>query len=139
MLPVHVPSADPQGLGAAVVRMSPDAQQLAAPSLLVAGVLLGPDERVVGTVLGWMQGLPTIAILSTARVLIVAERRWKPVIETFPLRPALTVYGRHVDGRATMTFQDTDHMVTIEQIPDVSLAVEMATATRTQSTNQQGF
>jgi hypothetical protein len=139
MLPVHVPSSDGHGLGAAVARMSHESQQHSAPALLVAGVLLGPEERVVGTVQGWSSGMPTVAILSTSRVLVVSERRWKPIIETFPLRPALTVYGRHVDQRATMTFQDGEHVVTIDDIADVALAVEMATAARTQSTANQGF
>jgi hypothetical protein len=139
MVPVHVPGTDPHHLGSVATRMSSEAQRYAAPALLVAGVLLGPDERVVGTVQGWSLGMPTVAILSTSRVLIVCERRWKPIIETFPLRPTLSVYGRHVDDRASMTFQDGDHLITIDQIPDVQLAVEMATATRTQTTQHQGF
>jgi hypothetical protein len=139
MVPVHVPGTDPHNLGNAATRMSAEAQRYAAPALLVAGVLLGPEERVVGTVQGWSLGMPTVAILSTSRVLIVCERRWKPIIETFPLRPTLSVYGRHVDDRASMTFQDGDHLITIDQIPDVQLAVEMATATRTQTTHHQGF
>ncbi len=133
---VHVPPGDPNGLQLAVSRMSPDAQRDATPVLLVAGALLGHDERVIGTVQGWSLGMPTVAVLSTMRVLVICERRWKPVIETFPLCPTLTVYGRHVDGRASMTFQDGEHMITLEGIPDVSLAVEMATAARTQATHQ---
>lgn len=133
---VHVPAGDPNGLQFAVARMAPDAQRTATPALLVAGALLAPEERVLGAVQGWAMGMPTAALLTNARVLVVCERRWRPVIESFPLRPSLTVYGRHVDGRASMTFQDGDHMITLDQIPDVSLAVEMANTARTHSTNQ---
>lgn len=133
---VHVPAGDPNGLQFAVARMCPDAQRDATPSLLVAGAMLAPDERVLAAVQGWSMGMPAVALLSTGRVLVVCERRWRPIIETFPLRPTLSVYGRHVDGRASMSFQDGERVMTLDQIPDVSLAVEMANLARTHSTHQ---
>lgn len=133
---VHVPAGDPNGLQFAASRMCPEAQRDATPALLVAGAMLAPDERALATVQGWSMGMPTVALLSTGRILVVCERRWRPIIESFPLRPTLSVYGRHVDGRASMSFQDGEHVMTLDQIPDVSLAVEMANLARTHSTHQ---
>jgi hypothetical protein len=129
---VHV--ADPQGVSAAISRLAPSSQQNGAAGFMVAAALLGPDERVLVAVQGWSRGMPAVAMLTTMRAIIVCERQWKPVVESFPLRPSLAVFGRHLDGRASMTFQDTDRGVTLDQIADVALAVELADATRAQST-----
>jgi hypothetical protein len=129
---VHV--ADPQGVTAAISRLAPSSQQNGAAGFMVAAALLGPEERVLVAVQGWSRGMPAVALLTTSRAIVVCERQWKPVVENFPLRPSLAVFGRHLDGRAAMTFQDTDRAVTLEQIADVTLAVELAEATRTQST-----
>jgi hypothetical protein len=129
---VHV--ADPQGVSAAISRLTPSSQQNGAAAFMVAAALLGPDERVLVAVQGWSHGMPAVAVLTTMRAIVVFERQWKPVVESFPLRPSLAVFGRHLDGRAAMTFQDGDKALTIEQIADVGLAVELAEATRAQST-----
>jgi hypothetical protein len=125
---------DPQGISAAISRLAPSSQQNGAASFMVAAALLGPDERVLVAVQGWSHGMPAVAVLTTMRAVVVCERQWKPVVESFPLRPSLAVFGRHLDGRASMTFQDTDRALTLDQIADVALAVELAEATRAQST-----
>jgi len=129
---VHV--TDPQGISAAISRLAPSSQQNGAAGFMVAAALLGPDERVLVAVQGWAHGMPAVAVLTTMRAVVVCERQWKPVVESFPLRPSLAVFGRHLDGRASMTFQDTDRALTLDQIADVALAVELAEATRAQST-----
>jgi hypothetical protein len=67
-------------------------------------------------------------------VLIVSERRWKPVVEVFPLQTGLTIFGRHVDNQASVTFQVADRVVTLDQVADVAVAVELATTARARST-----
>jgi putative ABC transport system permease protein len=129
---------DAPGLGAAVARMSPAAQQQGNAALLVAGSHLGADEHVTVGVQGWVGGLPAVALLTDRRILIVVERRWRPALDSYPLRPGLTIYGRHVDQTASITFQEGDRTLTIEHIGDVALAVELATTARSQ-TNATGF
>jgi hypothetical protein len=118
--------------------MSPAAQQQGNAALLVAGSHLGADEHVTVGVQGWVGGLPAVALLTDRRILIVVERRWRPALDSYPLRPGLTIYGRHVDQTASITFQEGDRTLTIEHIGDVALAVELATTARSQ-TNATGF
>ena len=130
-----VSPGDPNGLGAVVSRLAPTSQQAGAASFLVVGSQLGPDERVLGAVQGWALGLPTVAALTNLRVIVVGERRWKPLVDNFPLRPSLSLFGRHIDNTASITLQDGDHVLTLEQIVDVQMAVEMATTARSQTTS----
>lgn len=126
--------ASDRGLSVAVNRLSPASRESGAVAFTVAGALIEADEAVLTSVAGWSLGLPTVAVLTTSRILVVSERRYTPVVEVFALRPSLTIYGRHLDNAATITFQDNDRVLTVDQIPDIQLAVELATAARSRTT-----
>jgi putative ABC transport system permease protein len=125
---------DHQGLAASVSKLSPNAQHLGNVAFCVVGGIIANDEVVLTAIQGWSLGMPTVAVLTNARVLIVSERRWKPVVEVFPLRPGLTIFGRHVDHQASVTFQEADRVITLDQVADVAIAVELATTARARST-----
>jgi hypothetical protein len=116
------------------MKLSPASQQVGHVAFCVAGGLIGGEEMVLSAIQGWSLGMPTVAVLTNSRVLIVSERRWKPVIEAFHLRPGLTIFGRHVDNQASVTFQEADRVVTLDQVGDVATAVELATNARARST-----
>jgi hypothetical protein len=125
---------DQQGLAASISKLSPNAQHLGNVAFCVVGGIIANDEVVLTAIQGWSLGMPTVAVLTNARVLIVSERRWKPVVEVFPLRPGLTIFGRHVDHQASVTFQEADRVITLDQVADVAIAVELATTARARST-----
>ena len=150
-VPAYTPSAPPQpaavgsssgnddhGLSAAVARLSPEAQQSGAVAFSVAGALVAREEAVLTALSGWSLGLPTVVVLTTSRLLVVSDRRFNPVVEVFALRPSLSIYGQHLDGSASITFQDTDRVLTVDQVPDVPVAIELANSARTR-TNGIGF
>ncbi|HKY14638.1 MAG TPA: hypothetical protein VJM33_06905, partial [Microthrixaceae bacterium] len=125
---------DQQGLAAAVSKLAPASQHSGTVAFCVVGGLLATDEVVLTAVQGWALGMPTVAVLTNTRVLVVSERRWKPLVEAFSLRPGLTIFGRHVDHQASVTFQEGDRVVTLDQVADVPIAVELATTARARST-----
>lgn len=134
-----VPSgSDEHGLAPAIGRLTVVSQQRGAVALTVLGALLTDNEMVGVVVVGTSLGLPTAVALTTTRLLIVSERRWKPAIDQFVLRPGLQIHGRHIDDTAALTIQDGDRLVTIDQIIDVAAAVELATATRARASGS-GF
>jgi hypothetical protein len=55
------------------------------------------------------------------------------VVEQFALEPGLSIFGRHVDDAASLTFQEGDRVVSVDQIRDVAIAIELATAARTRA------
>lgn len=134
-----VPSgSDEHGLAPAIGRLLPASQQRGAVALTVLGALLTDNEMVTVVVVGTSLGLPTAAALTTTRLVVVSERRWKPSVEQFVLRPGLQIHGRHIDETAALTIQDGDRLLTIDQISDVAAAVELATATRARASGS-GF
>lgn len=134
-----VPSgSDEHGLAPAIGRLLPASQQRGAVALTVLGALLTDNEMVTVVVVGTSLGLPTAAALTSTRLVVVSERRWKPSVEQFVLRPGLQIHGRHIDETAALTIQDGDRLLTIDQISDVAAAVELATATRARASGS-GF
>ena len=125
--------SDSHGLAAAVARLSPDSQQHGLVPFSIAGALLGPDEKVLGTVAGSSLGMPTVVVVTESRALVVSDRRYVPDIEIFELGARLSVHGRHANEQASLTFADADRLITIDQIPDVGLAVELANTARTRT------
>ncbi len=134
MAPVPVGASDSQGLSAAIGRLSGASQNTGSVAFTVAGALIGSDEMVLVAVQGWSLGMPTIAILTGSRIIVVSERKWTPLVETFALQTGLTIFGRHVDNTASITFQESDRMVNVDQIADVNQAVELATTARSRTT-----
>ena len=132
--PVPVGASDAQGLSAAIGRLSPASQNAGSVAFTVAGALVGTDELVLVAVQGWSLGMPTVAVLTSGRIIVISERKWTPLVEVFALKTGLTIFGRHVDNTASITFQESDRMVNVDQITDVNLAVELATTARSRAT-----
>lgn len=123
---------DPDGhaLDRAVSRLRSDDQEAARVPLAVCGALVEPDEQVHGVVTGIMHGCAAAVVLTNSRVLVVNERRWRPVVELFALEEAPVVIGHHDGQVATISFSDGSRSVTVNEIRDVDLAVALVEASR---------
>lgn len=122
--------ADRHGLSAAVARLGSTSQVEAGVPFSIAGALLDPSERVRVAAYGSSLGMPTVVVLTDRRILVVSDRRYLPDVEVFTLGADLTIHGRHANGFASLTFGDRDRLVTVDRIPDVAVAVDLATAAR---------
>lgn len=127
------PVEDGTGMVTALGRLSRASQQAGEVAFTVAGALISGDERVLVAVQGWSLGMSTVAVLTTQRIIVVSERRWRPLVEEFWLQPGLSILGRHVDDAASLTIQAGDQVVSLDQIRDVPLAVELANTARTRA------
>ena len=122
--------ADTHGLAASVARLSLGSQQNGLVPFSIAGALLGPQEHVVAAVAGTSLGMPTVIVVTETRALIVSDRRYVPEVEIFELGAGLTIHGRHANEQASLTFTDSERLITVDQIVDVGLAVELANTAR---------
>lgn len=121
-----VPAEDPNGFEAAVRRIDPAARQRAEVPLVVAGALLLPGEHVDEVLTGAMLGSPAVLVVTGARVLVVNDRRWQPVVDVYRLDHRLTVRGRSDRGVAAISLADEDRLSMVDGITDVDAAVAVA-------------
>ncbi len=128
-----VDGADPHGLGAAVGRLDPAVVERAVVPLAVCSVLLDDDEVVAAALIGDMLGQPAAMVLTGRRVLVANGRRWRPVVDSFPLGPGLGVRGRHDGGVAAVTLLDDERLVTVDGVGDVAAATRFADLVRARS------
>ena len=126
-------ASDPHGLGAAVARLSPEAVEHAVVPLAVCSVLLEDDEVVAAALIGDMLGQPAAMVLTGRRVLVANGRRWRPVVDSFPLAPGLGVRGRHDGGVAAVTLLDDERLVTVDGVGDVDAAARFAEMVRSRA------
>ena len=125
--------SDPHGLGAAVERLDPAAAEHAVVPLAVCSVLLEDDEVVAAALIGQMLGQPAAMVLTGRRVLVANGRRWRPVVDSFPLAPGLGVRGRHDGGVAAVTLLDDERLVTVDGVGDVAAATRFAEMVRSRT------
>ena len=123
-------AADRHGLSGAVSRLTASSQAAGGAGFTVLGALLAPGERVDHVVVGTSLGMPTVAALTATRVIVISEQRWVPEVEVFQVDNNLTVHGRHANDQASLTFGDHERLVTVDQIIEVPIAVELATILR---------
>jgi hypothetical protein len=137
--PASAPVVEPDehGLAAAIARLATASQQHGSLAFCICGALLGSDEVVLGAVAGSSLGMATVAVVTPRRVLVVSDRRYVPDVEQFMLGPGLIVHGRAANGQASLTFADDERLVSIDQIADVSVAVEVANAARNPGTSHE--
>ncbi len=121
-----VPAADPNGFEAAVRGIDPSERERATVPLVIAGALLLPGELVEEVVTGSMLGSPAVLVLTGARVLVVNERRWQPVVDIYRLDHRLTVRGRADRGVAALSVADEDRLSIVDGITDTEGAVAVA-------------
>ncbi len=127
---VPTDGSDPHGLGAAVDRLDPDAVEHAVVPLAVCSVLLDDDELVLAALIGDMLGQPAAMVLTGRRVLVANGRRWRPVVDSFPLVAGLGVRGRHDGGVAAVTLLDDERLVTVDGVGDVAAATRFVDLVR---------
>ncbi len=114
----------------AVARLRSEEIERARVSLTVCGALLERSERVRCVVTGQMLGCPAAVVLTDRRVLVVNERRWRPIVDIYALGPELSVRGRHDGHVAALSFSDDARLSMVDGIGEVELAVALAKATR---------
>ena len=131
--PVPTDATDPHGLGSAVERLDPAAVEHAVVPLAVCSVLLEDDEVVLAALIGDMLGQPAAMVLTGRRVLVANGRRWRPVVDSFPLAPGLGVRGRHDGGVAAVTLLDDERLVTVDGVGDVAAATRFAEMVRSRT------
>jgi hypothetical protein len=136
--PASAVAADQHGLDVAVSRLRPEDRERARVPLSVCGALLQPDEHVVGAVTGQMLGRPAAVVVTQARVLVVNDRRWQPIVDVYPIDDALLVRGRHDRQVAALSFADDTRLSMVDGITEVELAVGLAEAIRDRGVSERG-
>ena len=75
--------------------------------------------------------------IAERRVLVVNERRWRPIVDIYDLGPDLNVRGRHDGHVAALSFSDDARLSMVDGIGEVELAVALAKATREPSSTDE--
>ncbi|MCP4437216.1 MAG: hypothetical protein GY812_17180 [Actinomycetia bacterium] len=137
----HRPTPDEHGLSIAVESLAAEDRERCDTPIAVCGALLGEQEVVLGLVAGHLLGHPAVIALTSTRVLVANARRWKPLVDQFIPGPDLLVHLRHDRDVASITFVQGDRLTGVDDITDVTAAVDLAErirATATRSTGTQG-
>ncbi|MCB1283891.1 MAG: FtsX-like permease family protein, partial [Microthrixaceae bacterium] len=121
---------DAHGMAGAVRRLRGESRIAGSVPFAVTGALLEPGEIVEGVLIGRTLGMVTAFVVTRQRVLVVSERGYTPDVEHFELSPRLQLVGRHANGLASITVIDGTQVATVDQIPDVDLAIEIVETLR---------
>ncbi|MGB6058458.1 MAG: hypothetical protein WBF71_09345 [Microthrixaceae bacterium] len=114
------------GYEAAILKLHPQDRERASVALSVAGALLHEGEEVLGVVTGQMLGRPSAVVVTAGRVLVVNDRRWQPVVDTYKIDTELRVRGRHDRNVAALSFSNDWSLSMVDGITEVSLAMDLA-------------
>jgi hypothetical protein len=123
--PTHRPTPDEHGLSVAVESLSGQDRERCDTPIAVVGALLGEQEVVLGLVAGHLLGHPAIVALTSTRVLVANARRWKPLVDQFIPDPELMVHLRHDRDIASVTFVQGQRLTGVDDITDVTAAVDL--------------
>lgn len=124
-------SDDPHRIGAAIARLGASSRIAGSVSFSITGALMAPGEVVDGIVVGRALGLVTTLVSTDRRILVISERGYSPEIEEFALGDTLMVRGRNSDEHASITLIEDEQVITVDQIVDVDLAIELTSTIRT--------
>ncbi|MEI2639476.1 MAG: hypothetical protein V9F03_10860 [Microthrixaceae bacterium] len=122
---------DSPGFLAAIARLSVGDRDRATVPLLVAGALLEDGEEVLGLVVGQMLGRPAVMMLSPRRVLVINDRKWQPVVDSYLLDADLEIRGRHDRNVAAIGVSDARGLSMVDGIFDVDAAMDVVARIRT--------
>lgn len=120
------PTPDEHGLSVAVDSLDPRDRDRCATPIAVCGALLGDQEVVLALVAGHLLGHPAVVALTSTRVLVANARRWKPLVDQFLPGTDLAVHLRHDRDVASLTFVQGDRLTGVDDITDVTAAVDLA-------------
>jgi hypothetical protein len=93
-------------------------------------VLLEEGELVESLIVGKVNELDGVAVLTDRRLLLHNDRQWAVDQLSMPLDAGLTVQGLAEGGTATLTFVRENVAVPVSRIGDVNLAQEFAQRVR---------
>jgi hypothetical protein len=110
----------------AVDALDPRDRDRCTTPIAVCGALLGDQEVVLALVAGHLLGHPAVVALTSTRVLVANARRWKPLVDQFLPGPDLMVHLRHDRDVASLTFVQGDRLTGVDDITDVTAAVDLA-------------
>ncbi len=135
---VHRPTPDQHGLSIAVESLGPIDRDRCDTPIAVCGALLGEQEVVLGLLAGHLLGHPAVVALTNTRVLVANARRWKPLVDQFLPGPDLMVHLRHDRDVASITFVQGDRLTGVDDITDVTAAVDLAERIRSAAARPSG-
>ena len=119
-------NTDPNALGVAADRLGSNGAKLAKTAIAIASAQIAEGDVVEAVVAGKLEGNGAVLVLSGQGLLLVDDRRWRPVVERIVVEPGLTVEGWQDDRTASLTLRSGGRQLLLDQIPDRPLAVEMA-------------
>ena len=109
----------------AVESLSAQDRERCDTPIAVCGALLGEQEVVLGLVAGHLLGHPAVVALTSTRVLVANARRWKPLVDQFIPDGELMVHLRHDRDIASVTFVQGQRLTGVDDITDVTAAVDL--------------
>lgn len=121
---------DPHALGPAVARLGNGARRAGRVALGICSALLEDGEVVECLVVGKVNELDGVAVLTDRRVLLHNDRQWAVDQVSMPVDAGLSVQGLAERGVATLTFVRDGVAAPITRVPDVALAQELAQRVR---------
>ena len=130
--PVPLPG-DPHAMGPAVARLGSGAKKAGKVALGMTSVLLQEGELVECLIVGKVNELDGVAVLTDRRLLVHNDRQWAVDQMSMPLDAGLTVQGVAEGGTATLTFVREGIGVPVSKVGDVALAQELAARVRTRA------
>jgi hypothetical protein len=111
----------------AVARLRPGSVDLGAPALSVLGGALAPGEVVVGVLTGRARGLPCAVAVTDRRVLVVADRRPDPIVQSLhPTRTGLRPLRQVPNGPLSVLVVDGDRVLEVTAVGDPDVAEMMS-------------
>jgi hypothetical protein len=117
---------DPHAIGVPAGRLGNASKRSGRTALGLASVLLEPGEVVECLVVGQVNELDGVCLLTDRRVYILNDRTWLPDQVSFPLDASLYVQGEAAGKAANLTFHRAGVVVPVTKIGDVALAQELA-------------
>jgi hypothetical protein len=118
-------------MGPAVARVGNAAKKAGKVALGITSALLQEGELVESLIVGKVNELDGVAVLTDRRLLVHNDRQWQIDQLSMPLDAALTVQGIAEGGTATLTFVREGIGVPVAKVGDVALAQEFAARVRT--------
>ncbi len=114
------PPADP--LGAARGRLDPRSASQASGALRVAATTLAVGERVERLVAGRAKGLPCVVARTDRRLLVVADRPGRPLVESLHAHQTMVGIEDADDGTVTLVVSDGRRVMRLQGVREVAEA-----------------
>lgn len=130
LAPSGAPPLGDEHLHRAVDRLDAASVFAAGGALQTAAAALAPGEEVEHLVVGSVQAVPCVVIRSERRLLVVADRPGRPLVESLhPLHTNVSV-ALAEDGTAVVSVSDGRRVMAVGGVRDVEAARLLAGSTR---------